>query len=195
MRCSIFFILAAIILLSGCASRTPTQNSTNISTVNQTNATACSGSVCGADGKTYSSDCDALSANATVAHAGACAPVICTENPGSITIGNLTLTDSCLDAGDLIEYSCVNNAASNVTLLCGVGSVCESGKCIRQNLPVNVSSPGCSGPSAPDINNRATVIFNGTNYTDVCVDYTVVKDYFCNGAILGIQDDECDPGY
>lgn len=195
MKRSIFFVLAAMVILCGCSSRAPIQNSTVTNITNQTNATTCSGQVCGADGTTYLSDCDALAANATIAHEGVCIPIVCTENPGSITIGNLTLADSCLDADDIIEYSCVNNTAANTTVPCGDGSVCESGECIQQNQSVNVSSQGCSGPSSPDFHNRATVIYDGTNYTDTCVDYTVVKDYFCNGAKLGSQDDECDPGY
>ncbi len=193
MRRFILFILAALVL-SGCASKAPIQNSTttNISQINQTNATSCSGPVCGTDGKTY--DCDA--ANVSIAHEGACVPAVCTENPGSITIGNMTLADSCLDADSIIRYVCVNGTEANITVPCGNGSVCDGGKCIEQNKPVNVTPPpGCSGPSAPDMHAYGVVTYNGSNYSDVCVEYSVVKDYFCKDGKMASENNECDPGY
>ncbi|MBU0590588.1 hypothetical protein KKF81_04740 [Candidatus Micrarchaeota archaeon] len=62
-----------------------------------------------------------------------------------------------------------------------------------ENETTTISS-SCVGPTESDMSVRDTVLFYNKSYTDVCIDYSTVKDYYCNNGVLESINDECNPG-
>ncbi len=163
----------------------------------------CLGPVCGADGETYETDCEAYDARIAILYAGECTPPepSCNDSDGGLLMdvagtvakGNETHADYCLDSSQLVEYDCLDNAVVMSTIQCGASRECREGGCVNAT-PAN-GTAACTGPGGADIYVRDTARWNGTNYSDICVDYKSVKDYFCNeGALLSINH-ECPSGY
>ena len=204
-------VILSLFLVAGClgAKNGPnlTANGTNQanSTMNQTPpVTECTGPVCGADGNTYPTDCDATIAKVAVLYPGACkVEPTCTDTDngvntdvqGTVTKGNETHTDYCIDSSQVIEYSCLSNAITMASIICPSGKECKDGACIvKEVIQPPVIPSGCSGPSSPNSTFASNVTFNGTTYSSVCVDYGSVKDYFCKDNALASQNSQCDPG-
>lgn len=213
MRGILFLILASALLMAGCVDL----SKVDTTPVNETNGTAeypreCSGPVCGTDGQNYPSDCAALDAGAEAGYPGQCIPE-CSDSDGGIepdvngvvSVSGENASDYCIDASLLLEYSCLNGTIDNSTLGCGEGRLCELGRCIDDPTPpganetnetgITVPDAGCHGPSEYDVYRVETVVLNYTEYTDTCVDYKVVKDYYCQNGSLASINNECDPGY
>jgi hypothetical protein len=204
-------ILLGLILLAGCAQQSGTENVTNTTNTSVSNpppVEVCSGTVCGSDGQTYNSDCEAELANVSVAYEGECVVENCTETDGginvsvagSVTKGNTTLDDYCIDESQLVEYTCLDNSIQLSTIQCGAGKECADGRCAPvqappENQTQNASVSGCVGPSAADIYASESASYNGSTYNDSCVEYTVVKDYFCKDNALQTINHQCPPGY
>jgi hypothetical protein len=192
----IWFLL--LVLLLGCTSPEVAENVTN--TTNLTNDTApnitCSGPVCGSDGRTYLTDCEALAANITAYAQGECVEENCTDSDagvqsktfGTAQKGNDSYDDFCINESSLLEYLCIGNELSNVTIDCN----CEAGRCIE---PKPVVETGCRGPIQPDIFKAESTLMNGTENNDTCIDFTTVKDYYCKDKQLKAANNQCPPGY
>jgi hypothetical protein len=216
---SVLFLFLAV-AASGCLMQpysveapgnTTDNNTSNSSTgttvvvpVNDT----CLGPVCGADGRTYETDCEAYDAGANISYVGACRPPEppCNDsdgmNPdvaGTATKGNATMADYCNGSAQVVEYSCFYSEGISeivpVTIQCGANKTCEAGACIAKNVSPGNASLICTGLSEPDIYVKQGVTWNGTSYADLCVDYTTVKDYFCRDQKLSSINHECLPGY
>lgn len=169
----------------------------------------CTGPVCASDGTTYSTDCGARRANATIAYAGACVP--CDDSDGGaepsvrgrVSRGNETMRDSCANETAVTEYSCVAGSIASAAMPCALDETCESGRCAPKppanetagNETQNPEPAGCSGPSEPDIYAKETTVLNGRAYNDTCTDYRVVKDYYCHNGNVTSLSNECPPGY
>jgi len=185
---------------------------------NQTNASAaqatpppaqktCLGPVCGADGQTYDTDCEAMNARTAILYTGECQPPepacndtdagLNTTFAGAAVKGNETDADYCLDSAQLVEYDCLDNTITKTVVQCGAHSECVDGACTAENESAQDlgAEPGCNGTSEPDIYSRGTVTWNGTSYSDLCVDYHNVKDYFCQDGKLESINNNCPGGY
>lgn len=198
-----FILIIAALMVFGCAQpETPPENVTNLTNetnlTNQTNVTVpeCSGPVCGSDGETYQSDCEAEEAGLTYT-AGECA-VDCTETDdgidtkesGRLTLGSATFDDHCLNSTYLLEYACLENEAANATVFCEHG--CSDGAC--QEPEPEPEDIGCVGPVEPDVMVAESVTYNKTEYKDVCADYTTVKDYYCKDKEVKAANSQCPAG-
>ncbi|MFH1393622.1 MAG: hypothetical protein ABII71_05820 [Candidatus Micrarchaeota archaeon] len=215
MRGIVFLFLVSALLIAGCVDL----SKVDVTPVNPTNTTGtqypavCSGSVCGTDGNTYPSDCAALDAGVQSAYLGMCIPE-CTDTDGgedaeaygTASVGELASSDFCIDASILVEYSCDGGAIANSTLTCAQGKKCERGRCVidesapnetepEDNETVAIPSVGCHGPTEPDEYVMETITYNGVEFSDVCVDYQLVKDYYCKDGEPFTINNECEPGY
>jgi hypothetical protein len=200
----IFLVLAIGFILLGCtqAPPEPVPNVTN----NTTAPPECEGPVCGSDGNTYTTDCEAEIADVSVLYVGEC-QINCTETDngvdieiaGSATRGEVVAHDECIDGSQLLEYTCLDNQIDSVTVQCGPGKECKDSKCVAlPPPPVNTTppvNPGCVGPGTYDIHVKGSVVLNGTEYSDTCIEFMVVKDYYCKDDKMEAVNNECPAGY
>ncbi len=210
MRGTIVLLLVCGMLAFGCTQggEGAGQNATNQS--NDTGPVqSCAGPVCGSDNVTYKTDCDADLAGVSILYAGPCIEPDCTDSDGGINSsvagtaekGGESHDDYCLDAGQLIEYSCLENSIDMVTIQCGQNMTCESGRCIeaaippQQNNTTTQPSLSCTGMMAPDIYRKDKVSYNGTDYEDACIEFQVVKDYFCEDDLVKSINNQCPAGH
>ncbi len=213
MRGMLFLVL--VIAASGCLMQPYSGGSNQTNNTNVTAAPtapaplprACLGPVCGADGQTYETDCEAYDARIAVLYTGECHPPEpeCNDSDSGLNIsvagavikGNETHADYCLDSAQLVEYDCLDNTITMSTVQCGSHSECKDGQCVAKNESVQNQTAElvCTGVSAADVYTRDNVTWNGTTYADLCVDYKSVKDYFCQDQKLVSINHECDPGY
>jgi hypothetical protein len=214
MRGIIGLLLIVGLVVFGCTGGSPQGNQTGANSTNQTNQTpieTCEGPVCGSDGATYATDCQAELAGVSIQYAGECAAPPepnCSDSDmgiepsvfGTAVKGNETHDDYCLDANQLIEYSCLDNNLQTATVQCGANKTCDAGACVAAAAPPeqNQTAPpsaGCSGMVEADIYRKDSAAFNGTIFNDSCVDYKVVKDYFCAGEALQAINNQCPSGF
>lgn len=191
------------ILLFGCVDPdTSNGNTTVIPSGNTSNN--CTGPVCGVDDETYSTDCEADKAQIAVDYAGECGSELeCIDSDNGIDMksagttskGEVSSKDYCVDSKNVVEFLCVENSIVNTTISCGKDELCEDGKCIEEIVQEEQPSTDCKGPFEPNLSIRETVTVVGMNYTDICVDYKVVKDYYCKDNHLQSINNECAPGY
>lgn len=213
MRGMLFLFL--VIAASGClmhpysggANATNNTNATTVAPAPAPVQRTCLGPVCGADGETYQTDCEAYDAHIAVVYTGECQSVepACNDSDGGLNVsvagvvtkGNETHADYCLDSAQLVEYDCLDNTITMSTVQCGEHSECKDGQCVAKNESAQNKTAEliCTGVTAADIYTRGNVTWNGTVYTDLCVDYKSVKDYFCQNQKLMSINNECDPGY
>jgi hypothetical protein len=155
---------------------------------------------------TYPTDCEAEVAGVSIAYEGECKEAECEDSDGGLMIdiagtaikGGESQTDYCLDGAQLVEYTCLDNQLQITTVSCGKDKECEDGRCVpvppAANNTTNVS-PGCSGPVQTDPNVRQSATMNGTVYYDTCVEFKVVKEYYCKDNQLQFISHECPSGF
>lgn len=153
--------------------------------------------VCGSDGVTYTNDCYARNAGATVAYLGACTtpqqgeggtPVSanCVDSDngknalelGTTTKGTESFSDSCSPASNAVfEYYCSSNAITSESVPCPAGTECNAGKC---------GEVLCSDTDGgQDTSVKGTVKKGSDSGTDNCSSYSNVLEYYCsNNKIL-----------
>jgi len=193
---------------SGDINTTPAANESgnlsNLSNPPEPPPRECTGPVCGADEKTYATNCDAADAQVAILYTGQCKAVEkCTDSDsgletnvtGTVTKGNESHGDHCLDSSQLVEYSCLDNAITLATILCGEGKECMQGRCADKELQVVTPVKGCFGTHETDIYTRQNVTNDGETLLDACVDMGSVKEYFCQNKTLQSSNFNCPPGY
>lgn len=207
MRAPLLVILLGALIVVGCLGPEQPQNQTNI--VNQSNGTnitppepVCAGPVCGSDGVTYATDCIAAAGGVSVLHSGPCEEN-CTDsdngadpkNAGSVTKGQDSFFDYCIDADQLGEYVCTGSEPDFVTINCGEGKQCEQDRCVDK--PVGPAVLECTGLAEADVDIyvNESISYNSSVLADYCVEFDVVKDYFCKGGKPEAINHECPPGY
>ncbi len=214
MRGMLVLVLAGIIMLAGCAGQQPpAPNASNAS--NNTNTTPvvqqCAGPVCGMDGKTYPTDCDASVANVSVNFTGACPPEaqcvasvegIKLDIVGSVVKGTDRRTDKCVNDSFVAKFTCDNNSITEIDLPCGDNMTCRSGACVAappqppaNNTTTPVQPSGCVGPSQPDFTVGSNVTYNGKQYNASCNDIRTAKAYYCSNNTAQMALLSCDSGY
>lgn len=210
-------ILAMFFLAAGCLMQPYSEENDTQQTTASTNLTNppvppsspvsdCGGPVCGADNRTYPTDCDAGIAGVSISYSGECiVEGNCSDTDtgvdpaaaGSVSKGNDTNSDYCTDALQLIEYSCSNNSIMQTAISCGAGNECRGGQCVpasHSNATGNQSA-GCEGPASANIYIREGATYNGSSYPDICIDFSTVKDFYCSGERLDSVNQECPAGY
>ncbi|MDD5172461.1 MAG: hypothetical protein PHF60_05505 [Candidatus ainarchaeum sp.] len=207
MRRFLLLIIAGLVLAAGCLGPEQPQNQTNGTNItNETNVTpepVCAGPVCGSDGVTYDTDCIAQYANVSIIHEGACVEN-CTDSDGgaqpdvagAVIKGEDTFYDYCIDEQQLAEYICTDNEPEMATINCGEDKECSRDRCVKKppGPPPNVTLE-CVGPSEADILVNESVSYNNSIYVDYCIEFDVVKDYFCKDNKLDAINHECPSGY
>ncbi len=162
--------------------------------------------VCAEGGRTYPTDCDARSQDLAILHSGPCEG--CEDTDSGINInmkGNITsdegfFSDVCVNNSHLEEYYCRGGLLEKAIIPCGNLMKCELGTCEKINNTSKTgdvseeANPSCQGPPEPDPYSFGEVIFENSTYADHCVEYKVVKDYYCFEGELRSLNDECDPG-
>ncbi|MBU0532084.1 hypothetical protein KKB44_01175 [Candidatus Micrarchaeota archaeon] len=205
MRGLLFLIITSL-LVAGCFEQPDeiNQTITNISNNTTDNQSiVCLGPVCGADERTYATDCEAIDAGIAILHTGECEiEENCTDTDGGIVLGTRGTAskgteiheDYCVDLQQLIEYTCLDNSIEMATVNCGQGKECIDGECIEIELEPEVI--GCEGTSDVDIYNKDSITLNGNiTYTDVCIEYGTVKDYYCENDEMKSTNTQCPSGY
>jgi hypothetical protein len=204
MRGFLLLIIAGLVIAAGCLGPEQPTNETNIT--NDTNVTppepVCTGPVCGSDGVTYDTDCIAQYANVSVIHEGVCVEN-CTDSDGgsqpdetgTVTKGEDTFYDYCIDEQQLAEYICLDNSQELVTINCGEGKECFRDRCVKKPEPEPNITLECVGPSEADVLVNESVSYNSTVYSDYCIEFDVVKDYFCKDNKPEAINNECPDGY
>jgi hypothetical protein len=207
MRGTILLLVTMSLLFSGCAGEPePVDNVTDVTPPDITNDTepVCLGPVCGADGNTYETDCAATDAGIAVLYNGTCVVEeecedtdggIVLDVAGTVTKGNDSYDDYCVDSDQLVEYACLDDDMEMATFSCGEGKECKDGECVETQEPEPEPELGCVGPLEPNIDLPSTTSFNGTVYADTCVDMQTVKDYYCRDGELQSINNQCPPGH
>lgn len=118
---------------------------------------------------------------------------LCTDSDGGInsglrgrvTDGSNIREDECSTYNVVKEYYCANNRLSDTLVQCQGGYQCSGGVCIPQSQVCSDSDDG----RTPNTRGRVTVTSTAitSNYDDVCVDDSTVREYFCSG---NFQDSE-----
>ncbi len=180
--------------LNNTSSTSAEANLSNVS------APICSGPVCGSDGQSYITDCDAVKANVSILANGSCVEDLskCNDSDGGVKPelsgitkkGQEVHADYCSSDSRVVEFACVDNTPTPIPMPCGDGQICVDGACIA---PQNNSL--CSGPVKPDIYVSDNVTLNGKVYSDTCIIYSTVKDYYCKGTSIDFVTNNCPPGF
>ncbi len=206
----IYILLILGLVMVGCTQNYGFQNSSNEAVKNESmepindTAPVCAGPVCGEDNITYATDCDAELSNIVIAHMGECM-FNCTDSDGGIntetfgvvTKGSNKSSDYCSE-GKLVEYTCLENTIVSTNVTCPAGMECQEGLCALPP-PQPVTQPGCEGPAKPDSFIKQTVSATGKSYveqyTDYCIEFSTVKDYYCEADKVKNVNSPCPPGY
>jgi hypothetical protein len=205
----ILVFLALGLLLAGCAAEEDIGEdniTVPVDNITVNDSDICSGPVCGTDGITYQTDCDAYDMGMMVDYLGECfVPEIikCNETDGGIDLekrgktskGNESFLDYCVDDQQLVEYTCLDNDVDFATFICGENRTCEDGRCVVITEPESVPDQVCRGPLTVNTSKRENATWNGTVYKDLCVESKIVKDYYCRDGKLESLNNQCDPGF
>ncbi|MFH0738084.1 MAG: hypothetical protein V1827_05375 [Candidatus Micrarchaeota archaeon] len=200
------FVIALGLLFFGCTQPAPPENLTNDSV--SPPIEECIGPVCGIDGNTYGTDCEAELAGIEVDYRGECMiSDTCTDSdggmepdiPGTAQKGDGSSADGCDADGALLEYSCVDGAITQTVYDCGENRSCSEGACVAKEPeppPENDTPPaGCQGPTEADILVASTTSLGAATYKDECIEFMVVKDYYCKNGKVEAINHECPAGY
>lgn len=202
-----FFLLLsclAIFFAFGCTNPPlPDNQSVNIS--DNTSGNQCTGPVCGVDGNTYLTNCIAEIANITIAYAQECvAAENCLDSDssdsaikGTVTKSNENYTDYCLNTNQVAEYLCAVNEISLTNIQCNIGNLCLDGACVPDpNYVPNITiAKLCAGPTEVNLAIASNVTFEDKTYSDVCLEYTLTKKYYCKNDKIESINQPCDSGY
>lgn len=112
---------------------------------------------------------------------------------GSIRYGNDEYSDTCLDEGTVKEYYC-DGGISEEEISCSSTQECKNGRCVE----VAQCSDSDQGI---DEYIKGTVTYGTAVYTDSCLSYNVVYEYYCEGGeakqkqIVCPEGMDCEDGY
>ncbi|MDD5096573.1 MAG: hypothetical protein PHY95_03605 [Candidatus ainarchaeum sp.] len=101
-----------------------------------------------------------------------------TYSAGTVSLGSVNRSDSCVDAYTIREYYCEDGAILGASeLSCGTGYACTDGACTA--VPCTDSDGGEVGET------RGTAAAGATSNEDTCAGEASVTEYYCSeGAIL-----------
>lgn len=107
---------------------------------------------------------------------------------GTVTFENVTYSDTCQGANDLLEYYCENDALRQTTSNCGTGNKCENGACISL-------SRTCSESDASDESKAGTTTQYGGGVvmetkSDRCLADEKIE-YYCEAGMLKNRTETC----
>jgi hypothetical protein len=125
---------------------------------------------------------------------GACVEAACYDSDGgkdisetgTVSYGNEEYVDVCVDEGTVREYSCGEGVVAE-EIECGAGKICSNGKCVEVAQ--------CSD-SDGGVNEfiKGTTTYGSATYTDNCLSYNVVYEYYCESGELKEKQVVCPEG-
>ncbi len=112
---------------------------------------------------------------------------------GTVIAGGASYTDFCTADKELSEYDCVQGQAALSTGPCPLGSVCQSGRCVRANVRC-VGTGNKSDIFTPgELNVSVNLI--SMEFLDKCLDGQTLRKYFCVGDDYASEDVACPQDY
>ncbi len=109
-----------------------------------------------------------------------------TFSMGSVSVGSIVRSDSCVDASTVKEYYCEEGILGVSDIPCGSGYVCTNGAC----TPVP-----CSDSDGGEVaETKGTATSGATSQTDSCASETSVTEYYCSGGSILSKSISCGTG-
>jgi len=109
---------------------------------------------------------------------------------GIVSAAGINYSDVC-QGNTLVEYYCVNNAATSVSYQCPQGTTCASGRCTANKCTDTDSMKSIYYAGVVTVVNDSGQF----SFNDVCNDYTSVREYSCEGLNLKTELISCPSGY
>lgn len=100
---------------------------------------------------------------------------------GTVQYSGAQYADSCIDDTWVREYSCTKEGVSEEAIECEEDEKCERGEC----MPI---LPCIDSDNGKDVYSAGVASVGAASYSDICVSYNVVFEYYCeDGGVRDVQ--------
>ena len=112
-----------------------------------------------------------------------------TEVVGTVTLGQVTKSDVCIDSNQIKEYSCVDGEIAFEVLNCGAGTECIGGRCVESASSCTDSDGGI------ELFIKGSTRKDGHVYIDYCTGPKEVMEHYCNNGEVESEELSCGVDY